>query len=185
MVATPEKNQRHLLDTAAAVLCRDSGASLAQVASAAGMSRTTLHRHYATRQDLLRALAHDSLDRVAAAVDGSVRRSGSTTEVLTAVATAVLPLADELRFLDLGASVWNLPELIERWYDLAEPLEAVVRAGQASGTLRSDLPPAWIVDVFTAVVWSASDAVRDGRIARRDAVWLVVDTVLAGTAVRP
>ena len=184
MAVDHEKIERHLLDSAAEVLCRDSGASLAQVASAAGVSRTTLHRHFATRQDLLRALAHDALDRVAAAVDGSVLAEGPAAEVLTAVAAAVLPLADELRFLDLGASVWNLPELIERWYDLAEPLEAVIRKGQRDGALRADQPPAWIVDVFTSTVWAASDGIRDGRIARRDAVGLIVDTVLNGTVAR-
>ena len=184
MTVPPEKLVRHLLDTAAEVLCRDSGASLASVASAAGVSRTTLHRHYATRQDLLSALAHDALDRVASAVESSVLVEGSTADVLTAVATALLPLADELRFLNLGASVWNLPELVERWYDVAEPLEAVVRAGQDNGTLRTDLPRAWIVDVFTGTVRAASDGIRDGRIARRDAVSLVVETALNGTGAR-
>ncbi len=185
MTVTPEKLRRHLLDTSAEVLCRDSGASLAQVAGAAGVSRTTLHRHYATRQALLRALAHDALDRVAAAVEGSVRVQGSTSEVFTAVAAALLPLADELRFLNLGAEVWDLPELVERWYDVAGPLEEVVRRAQAGGTLRTDLPRAWVVDVFTATVWAAADGIRDGRIARRDAVGLVVDTALHGTAARP
>src|ERR1017187_9529305 len=47
-----------LLDVAAEVLVADPAASLAQVAEAAGIGRTTLHKHYATRDDLIHAVGH-------------------------------------------------------------------------------------------------------------------------------
>jgi hypothetical protein len=56
--------------------------------------------------------------------------------------------------------------------------------------VRPDLPVAWVVDLFVAAVFAASDGITDGRIARRDAVPLVVGTLLdgvsttAGTAAR-
>ena len=45
--------------------------------AAAGIGRTTLHKHYATRDDLLRAVGHRSIDRweqlvTTAAQDGSL-----------------------------------------------------------------------------------------------------------------
>ncbi len=45
-----------LLDVAAGVLVADPAASLAEVAKAAGIGRTTLHKQYATRDDLLCAV---------------------------------------------------------------------------------------------------------------------------------
>ena len=45
-----------LLDIAAEMLVDDPAASLAEVAKAAGIGRTTLHKHYATRDDLLHAV---------------------------------------------------------------------------------------------------------------------------------
>ena len=53
---------RPLLDVAAAVLVADPAASLAEVAEAAGIGRTTLHKHYATRDDLVRAVGHRAID---------------------------------------------------------------------------------------------------------------------------
>src|SRR5689334_4175267 len=69
-----------LLDTAVSVLVADPAAALAEVAEAAGIGRTTLHKHYATRDDLLRAVGHRAIDRyeqvVAAAVDDDASDGG-------------------------------------------------------------------------------------------------------------
>ena len=53
---------RPLLDIAATVLVSDPAASLAEVAEAAGIGRTTLHKYYATREDLVRAVGHRAID---------------------------------------------------------------------------------------------------------------------------
>lgn len=173
--------RRRLLDAAATLLSKDSGASLAEVATAAGVGRTTLHRYFPSRHDLLYALAEDALERVEAAVTAARPEADEPIDVvLTRVATAVLPLADELRFLDVGAAVWDLPEMVERWYDLSRPVDDLVRRAKAKGELRLDLPTAWVVDLFVAAIWAASNGISDGRIARRDAIELVIDTVLHG-----
>lgn len=178
-----DATRRRLLDTAAGLLCKHSGASLADVAAAAGVGRTTLHRYFPTRHDLLYALADDALLRVEAAVAAADPGAEQPVAVvLTRVATAVLPLATELRFLDIGADVWDLPEMVERWYDLSRPLEDLVRRAKRKGELRPDLPTAWVVDLFVGTIWSASSGIDDGRIARRDAIELVVDSVLHGVA---
>ena len=182
-VTSTDATRRRLLDTAAGLLCKHSGASLADVADAAGVGRTTLHRYFPTRHDLLYALADDALLRVEAAVaDAHPDADEPIAVVLTRVATAVLPLATELRFLDIGADVWDLPEMVERWYDLSRPVEDLVRRAKANGELRLDLPTAWVVDLFVGTIWSASSGIDDGRIARRDAIELVVESVLHGVA---
>ncbi len=183
-VPVPEATRRRVLDAAAALLGKDSGASLAEVAAAAHVGRTTVHRAFPTRQDLLRALALDAMDRVERAVgEALAAHPGDAPEpVLTRVADRLVPLADELRFLDLGAEIWDLPDLLERWYDLTRPMEDLVRRWQRSGALRPDLPVAWVVDLFVASVFAAASGVADGRVARRDVVGLVVDTLLHGAA---
>jgi AcrR family transcriptional regulator len=54
--------KRSLLDVVAEVFVADPGVSLAAVAEAVGISRTTLHNHYATRDDLLSAVGNRVLD---------------------------------------------------------------------------------------------------------------------------
>ena len=71
---TARSTRPTLLDVAAEVLVADPSASLADVAAAASIGRTTLHKQYATRDDLLRAVAHRSIDLWSAAIDDVDRR---------------------------------------------------------------------------------------------------------------
>src|SRR5690348_14875162 len=87
-----------LLDVAVEVLVADPAASLAEVADAAGIGRTTLHKHYATREDLLRAVGHRAIDRweqVMAAADRAEDGDGG----LSALAEAMVPIGPHLAFL--------------------------------------------------------------------------------------
>jgi AcrR family transcriptional regulator len=57
-----------ILETATRVLAASPTATLADVARAAGISRTTLFTRFATREELLLALAADAIDRTDAAI---------------------------------------------------------------------------------------------------------------------
>ena len=77
---------RPLLDVAAAVLVSDPAASLAEVAEAAGIGRTTLHKHYATRDDLVRAVG----SRRTYAAHAVLARSAYSREANPAACPALL-----------------------------------------------------------------------------------------------
>ena len=57
-----------ILETATRVLAASPTATLADVARAAGISRTTLFMRFATRDELLLALAVDAIDHIDAAI---------------------------------------------------------------------------------------------------------------------
>src|SRR3954467_9683395 len=55
--ADAERSMRAILEAAERVLAEDAGASMEQIAEAAGLTRITVHRRFANRQALLEALA--------------------------------------------------------------------------------------------------------------------------------
>ncbi|MGW7694593.1 TetR/AcrR family transcriptional regulator [Streptomyces asiaticus] len=65
--ATRTRTRRAILDATVARLSADHAASLADVAEAAGVGRTTVHRYFPERSDLLAAIGADVRDRVEAA----------------------------------------------------------------------------------------------------------------------
>ncbi len=180
----PESTRAAVLSAAAAVLAVDSGASLAEIAAAAGVGRTTVHRAFPTRADLLTALALDAVGHLRGAIEAARLDDGPATEVLARVAEVVLPLADQLRFLDAGPEVWDLPELRDAWWSVASALDALVERGQREGDLRADIPAEVVVEAFTGMLWGTWQGIRDGRVARATAARHVVSLALGGAAVQ-
>lgn len=176
----PDRTRRALLDAAARLLGKDATTSLSEVAAAAGVGRTTLHRYFATRDDLVRALVEDALDQVNEAVSGAHPERGPADDALRRVVDAVVPIGVEVRFLTAEPAVYDDPQLMARWYATLEPVAEAVRRGQQDGLLRADLPTTWIVDLLAGAIVTAWDSVDEGRLARREAPGLVASSVLLG-----
>jgi AcrR family transcriptional regulator len=67
--ADAERSIRSILEAAERVLSTDPGASLEQVAEAAGVARTTIHRRFASRQALLDAMAVTAVQQLSEAIE--------------------------------------------------------------------------------------------------------------------
>jgi AcrR family transcriptional regulator len=148
------------------------------------VGRTTVHRYFASREALLTALGLEAVARVSAAVEQARPAEGPAPEVLARLVANVMPLAGELRYLELGPDVWNTPELTAAWYPVQDVIEGVVARGQREGDLRADLPVALVADLLGGALWAVGESVADGRVAARDAVPGVLAIVLDGAAAR-
>ncbi len=164
-----------LLDTAVEVLVADPSASLAEVADAAGIGRTTLHKHYATRDDLLRAVGHRSIDRWEQLVTAASAIGG-----LTALAEAMITAGPYLAFLWRSPSFDHAEDIIARRRDVAPHVLAMLKDAQAGGLIRADVPDFWLLRTFYSIVYVAADSIDDGHLAPLAAPALIVDTLTRG-----
>jgi AcrR family transcriptional regulator len=178
----PDRTRRALLDAAADLLSRDTRASLADVATAAGVGRTTLHRYFATREDLLHALVDEAVGCIADAIADGRPQDGATVPALARVIDRLVELGPYVRFLMADPSVYHSDDLGRRWYEAFEPVAAAVQNGQAVGALRADLSVEWIVDLLGGAVVTAWDSVHDGRLAAREASDVVTRSLFSGIA---
>jgi AcrR family transcriptional regulator len=173
-----------LLDVATEVLVADPAASLADVAEAAGLGRTTLHKHYATRDDLMRAVAHRALDLWSHAIDNVADDSRNVANRadggLRALTEATIPIGPQLGFLWRSPILDHIPEIVERWIAVEHRNLAVLQRARAGGVIDADVPDWWLLQTFYSVVYVASEAVRSGHLAPRDAPDLVLRTMLRG-----
>ncbi|ALG11013.1 TetR/AcrR family transcriptional regulator [Kibdelosporangium phytohabitans] len=171
-----------ILDIATEVLLAKPSASLGDVAKAAGVSRTTLHKRYATRHDLLVALSHDAYDRVEKAMtDAQLDVPGSQVEAaLERAITGLVPLGPRIEFMYRQIGLDDVPDLIARYEQTGEPLLQLIQRGQEAGVLRSDVPDWWILASLDAAFYSAWEAISFGKLAPLDAPGLVMKTVMRG-----
>jgi AcrR family transcriptional regulator len=167
-----------LLDIAAEMLVDNPAASLAEVAKAAGIGRTTLHKQYATRDDLIRATAHRAMDLWDQAVS-----TASETDLdggLRALVTAMVPLGPQLAFLWRTPALEHVDEILTRLDALQERQLIVLRRARKLGILTEHTPDWWLLRILYAVVYSAAEAIYDGTLAPLDAPELALSTLLRG-----
>lgn len=170
-----------ILDAAAEVLVQRPNATLQNIASAAGISRTTIFNRYATREDLLEALGAHALQRIAAVMQRIPSpATGGITAVLLDVTEGLMPLGPHSAFLRRAPVGDNM--LDAHWQEAVAPLVALFVAAQSHGQLRSQIPVRWLVGSYVSLLFGAWDEIAVGELGPMQAARLVVDTWLAGTA---
>ncbi len=168
-----------LLDVAAEVLAADPGASLAEVAEAAGIGRTTLHKHYPTRDDLLRAVGDRALglwEDAVAGVTGTEDPDGG----LRAVTAAMIPIGPQLAFLWRTPSFGHVKDMDARWLEVEAATLAILSRARDRGVIAAGLPDWWLLRTFFSLIYVAAESVKTGHLAPRDAPGFALGTFLHG-----
>ncbi|MFI6344719.1 TetR/AcrR family transcriptional regulator [Streptomyces sp. NPDC050560] len=131
-----DRTSAAILDAAARVFHEEgTGANLASVAAAAGISRATLYRYYANREALLAALSADALSAAARRLsDAGLERAG-VEDAIGRVLRALVAVGDRYAVL-----ISDHAMLSTAHEQLAAVIQGVLARGIETGVLRGDLP---------------------------------------------
>ncbi len=169
----------------------DPRASMAVLATAAGVGRATLHRHFASREDLLHELGTRSLDRWEASLDAADAAGAAASDdperilaCLRDLLSRYLADSDDYGFALTDSYLTGADDLLARSDRLVEREVGLFVAAQATGVLRGDVPPRWLGHAVYGLLVAAREAVRDGDVARRDLDTVVLSQFLEGGAAR-
>ncbi|AXI85813.1 TetR family transcriptional regulator [Streptomyces sp. ETH9427] len=170
----------HVLRSAAALLTRKSTATMDEVAKAAGISRATLHRQFAGRDALVRALEALGIAECEAALAAARTDEGPATDAVRRLVAEIEPHAGLLAFLYSENQLFEGEEQNEGWARIDESVAALFWRGQSSGEFRIDLTPAWLTEALYGLLASAAWAVAEGRVAPKDFTHMIVELLLGG-----
>jgi TetR/AcrR family transcriptional regulator, mexCD-oprJ operon repressor len=173
--ADAERNRAHILDTAAELLRTEPTASFEDVIAATGLARTTVYRHFPTRDGLVEEIVTRALRAVHAVLEQARPFEPPFTQALRRMTCAALTA---------GADIWGLLSVVteERLAtsppvtDIVTAVTAMMQVGIRENALRDDVPTTWLVEIYFAALASA---VRDGRTDHTSAE-LVIDFFLCG-----
>ncbi|MFF6782393.1 TetR family transcriptional regulator [Streptomyces sp. NPDC012510] len=178
-------DREHVLRSAAALLTRRSTATMDEVAKAAGISRATLHRHFAGRDALVRALEALGIAECEAALDAARPTEGPAHDAVRRLVREIEPAAGLLAFLYSENQLFEGEERNEGWTRIDDRVAALFKRGQAAGEFRIDLTPAWLTEALYGLLASGAWAVSEGRVAPRDFHFMIVELLLGGALRHP
>ncbi len=152
--ADAERSVRAILEAAERVLAQDAGASMEQIAEAAGLTRITVHRRFANRQALLEALTVSAKQQLIEAIEDARPDSAPALVALHRVASNVLRVKSAWRFT-LSHGPPHSQAAAALWVEIdTHTLELLTRA-QHEGLLAPATDLQWTRQVYYALLSEA------------------------------
>ncbi|MEU1983420.1 TetR/AcrR family transcriptional regulator [Nocardia sp. NPDC019395] len=177
--ADTERTVQTILEAAERVLATDPAATMGQLAQAAGVARTTVHRRFATREALLDELTGWAARQFADAVDTAHPDAAPPLVALYQVTANVLRVKTDWSFAMNRTADDAHPEAARIHAEVRTTCVRLFRRAQDAGVLRPDIDLDWTRRVYYALIHEAAkEGVGGGdtdALATR-----VVDTLLRG-----
>jgi AcrR family transcriptional regulator len=149
--ADAERTVRTILEAAERVLTRDPAATMEEIAAAAGVARTTVHRRFSTREALIASLAGWASRQLEAAVDEARPDTAPPLVALYQATANVLRVKFSWGF-SMGTALAKGGEVEEIQCRILDTCDRLFRRLRDSGALRADVDPVWARRVYYALI---------------------------------
>ncbi|MEV4092150.1 TetR/AcrR family transcriptional regulator [Streptosporangium saharense] len=186
--ADAERSVRTILEAAERLLSENPGATMEQIAEAAGVARTTVHRRFASREALVETMATSAWQEIDDAVDAARPYTAPPLVAMHQATANVVQIKSGWRFA-LGTLPPPGEEATRIHDEVMAKCDAVFARALEAGLLRPGTDPRWARQVYLALI---SEAVHCAPAAAQpqaaddpDALaTLIIDTLLYGLAPR-
>ena len=174
------RTRRAILGAAGALLTRDRGASMSAIAAAAGVGRATLHRYFADRETLVRAIAADALVETRESLQRARPHEGSPRDALRRVVEEFVAMGPRYGFLVAESTVTDDQRFLAEDRASMQPVVDLIVRGQAERALRDDLPADWLLSTMEAIIYAGWVAIERDGLGVGEATRMVVAALEGG-----
>jgi AcrR family transcriptional regulator len=178
--ADAERTVRTILEAAERVLSRDPAATMEDIAAAAGVARTTVHRRFSTREALIASLAGWASRQLEAAVDEARPDTAPPLVALYQATANVLRVKISWGFA-MGTALAKGDEAEGIQFRILGTCDRLFRRLRDAGALRADVDPVWARRVYYALIHEAcQDVVAESDPDIDTLATQLIDTLLRG-----
>ncbi len=167
------RTQNSLIEAALAVWSTDPSAPLATIATQAKTSRASLHRHFASRQDLQLAATRHALDQIDKSAEQAARLCLSGQQALRKILKALMPHADAIAYLGTNPPCLALLDLRDQLERQDQEMRELIELVQKEGALSDQVPVRWLVQMIDALLFVASQSIKAEQLTQTQAFDLV------------
>src|SRR5690554_5835008 len=164
--ATPDspariRTRNAILKAAARVLSQNQAAALGEVADAAVVARSTLHRYFPERNDLVDALRRYADEEIAAATARARLEDGPAVDALVRLCHEYFDLWDTV--------IWAWHDSLRECQDASEldeqldpGITSLIERGHREGSIDPAVPNAWLQQLLWTLLYTAWEYIRQG-----------------------
>ena len=168
-----------ILRAAESVLDTDPHAPLEEVASAAGLSRMTLYRHFKTREELLETLTIESFKEALATSD-AFDRGARFDEGLRELTFEFLKPSAKWRAIAFHPRGSRMVTQLR--HDLYKKIDSIIDIGVKTGFVAGSANRVWLRYAYLGLVSQAKRREKDLGLAPKDLAKLIITTFLSGVS---
>lgn len=183
--AQAARNDRLILEAARAVFIDDPSAPISAVAERAGVGISALYRRYASKEELLRRLCRDGLDRYVGAIEAALADEGDAWEAFAGFMRRAVDADTNSLTVRLAGTFTPTEDLYREAARAQELNHRLFERVRASGAIRAD---AVVDDISFVLEQMASIRVADPRRTlelRHRYLALALDALRAPAATAP
>jgi AcrR family transcriptional regulator len=157
-----------ILNATASVLARERTATLPEIAAAAEVARSTLHRYFVDRDRLIHETTLDSIHVINDIIAAAATDEGPAVDAMRRLITTIAPEGDRIVFLFADPAV--LRDIPPEDQPNHEPIIRLIERGQAEGAFDPELSAEWIeITLFGLLIRGSVQAAR-GVVSHRSIV---------------
>ncbi|MEU3626011.1 TetR family transcriptional regulator [Amycolatopsis coloradensis] len=154
------RTRRAILDAAIEKLTKQPSATLADIAAAADVGRTTVHRYFPERSDLIDAISLDALDKISRSTERARIDDGPVPVALARLCQEYFEHADVFQLL------FTMPDLMTRpeWKEESEDdrvLLGLIERGHREGSVDPAMTKEWVQQLLWSLLYTAWEMVRE------------------------
>jgi AcrR family transcriptional regulator len=164
------RTRREIVSAAVETLAKDPGASLADVAATAGVSRTTVHRYFAERSDLIAAVTVEVADQIFAAARRAGLDRGPAPDAISRLCREYFELAPAMTLVFSGVVEVTEDDWKAHDADEARAVPDAVERGRQEGTIAPELTAAWVEHLLWTFLYAAWSYAREHDVPRHEAL---------------
>ncbi|KMO83655.1 TetR/AcrR family transcriptional regulator [Mycolicibacterium chlorophenolicum] len=161
-----------ILRATASVLARDRTATLPEIAAAAEVGRTTLHRYFIDRDRLVYEATLDSIRVINETIAAAATDEGPAIDAMRRLITTMVPVGDRIVFLFADPAI--LRDIPAENQPDHTPIMQLIARGQQQGVFDSELSVEWIeLTLFALLLRGCREAAR-GVVPPRSVVTSII-----------
>lgn len=172
------RNREQVIEAALGLLARNPDASMQEVADASRVGRTTVYRHFQTKDELISALLRQSVEHTWREAQVVFERGEPLAETLAKLSRAMVAIGVRYRFM-LNYSTLVSADLKTSRHTVDSPIRAYFLACQERGEIRDDLPIQWIMSSYQALSLVAMQDLAAGFDDEEEAARLLGESLAA------